>query len=75
MRFHNNMLRKSETEKGIFDEGILEEKYPHAWECFIDKGYEGAAEFIRIISPEKKPVARMFSLMRKNSMGKFIPTV
>lgn len=48
-------LAKENDADEFEDEYILCEKYPEHWAAIADKGYQGAAEFLRIITPIKKP--------------------
>ena len=37
------------------DMGPLKETYPNQWAILADKGYQGAAEFCRIVHPKRNP--------------------
>lgn len=60
--FHRGCLRKERDERMTRDDGILSDKYPNHWAVIVDKGYQGAAEFMRVIHPRKKPAHRMLRL-------------
>lgn len=53
--FQRPSLRKKEEEEAtIEDNGPLPEKYPTHWSVLAEKGYQGAAEFCRVIYPKRK---------------------
>ena len=52
--FHRCAQRKRDDEKEISDEGPLHDSYPERWGILADKGYQGAAEFCRIVHPKRK---------------------
>ena len=60
--FHTTALQKVQEEDKIADVGILSDQYAGAWAVLGDKGYQGAAEFVRIVHPKKKPPRGMLSL-------------
>jgi len=50
---YQSFLQKKTTDNSINDIGELRNKYPHSWALMADRGYEGAARFIRAILPKK----------------------
>lgn len=54
-------LTKSNDGETFTDNFILSEKYPESWAAIADKGYQGAAEFLRVVTPKKKPPGRNLS--------------
>ena len=59
--FHMRAQRKRDDEKEIGDEGPLHESYPGQWAILAHKGYQGAAEFCRIVHPMRKPQGAFLS--------------
>ena len=57
LAWHKTQLRKSVDERIIPDVGPAADKYPRYWAVLMDKGYQGAAESIRAITPVKNPRA------------------
>lgn len=58
-------LRESSKKQGdsdVADIGLMTDKYPQHWAVLMDKGYQGAAEFMRAISPKKKKPNQHLSL-------------
>lgn len=54
--FHLFEVKKSDAEADYEqDVGELSSEYPDYWAILADKGYQGAAEFIRVVHPKKKP--------------------
>ena len=52
-------FHKTATEKGmdqliIPDHGPLRGKYPNLWAILTDKGYQGAADDLRVLYPKRK---------------------
>ena len=60
--FHATALQKVQEEDAIADVGILSDQYESAWDVLGDKGYQGTAEFVRIVHPKKKPPKGMLGL-------------
>lgn len=52
--FHRRMVRKSEEERTLEDNGPFAEKYPYQWATLVGKGYLGGQKFKRCIHPTKK---------------------
>ncbi|KAJ0405908.1 hypothetical protein ATCC90586_005853 [Pythium insidiosum] len=50
------MLEKTDAEMMREDNGEGSENYATSWAVLTDKGYQGAASFVRAIHPKKKPV-------------------
>ncbi len=55
------MLEKTEYEAEYENDYSLHEKYPNHWAVLAGKGYQGADEFLRCITPHKKPIRGMLS--------------
>ena len=53
-RVHEKCLRKRRGSEQITDIGPLSAEYPRHWGTVADKGYQGAAEFLRVVYPIKK---------------------
>lgn len=51
--FHMTQLEKLSSELGMNDNGPLLSVYKTLWAVLCDKGYQGAAEFLRAITPHK----------------------
>ncbi|OWZ18170.1 hypothetical protein PHMEG_0007785 [Phytophthora megakarya] len=47
--FHFSKTKKHSDEEILVDDGQLHDKYPHEWAILADKGYQGAAEALRVI--------------------------
>ena len=60
--FHKTALQKVQEEETIGDVVILSDKYANAWQILGDKGYQGAAEFLPLIHPNKKPRRGMLGM-------------
>lgn len=59
---HENALKKKDREAVDTDLGIGVDKFPGSWGILCDKGYQGANEFLRTISPHKKPIHGALSI-------------
>lgn len=53
---HQSASKKMVAEVGEEDLGIGVDKFPGSWGILCDKGYQGANEFLRAVTPHKKPV-------------------
>ena len=53
-KHQERLLKKGEDEE-FEDEYLLKEKYPEYWALLAEKGYQGADEFLRCVTPHKKP--------------------
>ena len=53
---HTKQLRKTQGDMDYDDDGPLSDKFERSWGVLVDKGYQGASEFCRVIHPKKKPV-------------------
>ncbi|OWY99178.1 hypothetical protein PHMEG_00029871 [Phytophthora megakarya] len=51
--FHLQKIKKLPSEETLPDEGPLLDTHPDEWAILADKGYQGAAEFLRCIIPKK----------------------
>ena len=60
--FHEEALRKKGSETNIVDDGLLVNDHEDQWAVLVDKGYQGAAKWVRAIHPKKKQPHRMLSL-------------
>lgn len=60
--FHNVALEKKEEEVELKDTGLMVEQYGDYWAVLMDKGYQGAMEYVRAIRPKKKQPLRPLSL-------------
>ncbi|KAE9049346.1 hypothetical protein PR001_g3399 [Phytophthora rubi] len=52
---HERLLKKTNQELLIDDNGEGSEQYQEAWAILADKGYQGAATMLRVVHPKKKP--------------------
>ena len=53
--YHLHNLKKSTVGSEISDTDPLSAEHPEMWGVLVDKGYQGAQEFIRAVHPIKKP--------------------
>jgi hypothetical protein len=51
--FHQAMRAKTDRDRGVLDDGPMSELYPDEWAVLADKGYQGLAEHMRCIHPQK----------------------
>ncbi len=58
--FHKGALVKEQDDD--CDTGVLSTNYPDSWAVLLDKGYQGAQEYVRAIIPKKKPHGRLLTL-------------
>ena len=58
---HLKRTEKQEDDDLFHDSYHLHEQYPNQWAVLLDKGYQGAADTLRAITPRKKPVRGMLS--------------
>ncbi len=58
--FHKGALLKEDDDDG--DTGLLSTKYPGSWAVLLDKGYQGAQQYVRAIIPKKKPHGKLLTL-------------
>ena len=58
---HENLLDKRDGEQAFSEDEILNQNYGNYWAALVDKGYQGAAEFLRVIFPKKKPANGILS--------------
>ena len=56
------ILAKHPDEGEIQDHGVLSTKYPANWGVLMDKGYQGASEYVRAIIPKKKPHGKLLPI-------------
>lgn len=54
VEFHNGVLQKLEKGKNIKEIGEVIDTYPKYWANLMDKGYQGAKEFMRVIHSKKE---------------------
>ena len=50
---HEDRLEKRDGEQAFNENGILHQKYEYYWAPLVDTGYQGAAEFLRLILSKK----------------------
>ena len=60
--FHKTATEKGMDQLTIPDHGPLREKYPNLWSILADKGYQGAADELRVLYPKKKKPHKMLSV-------------
>ena len=66
-------MKKSTEERDISDLGPHLQRHANSWVLLSDKGYQGAAEFVRAVTPGKKPAHG--SLIREDeAYNKEIPS-
>ena len=53
---HTKQLKKKQSDMDYDDDGPLSDKFERSCGVLVDKGYQGASEFCRVIHPKKKPV-------------------
>ena len=58
---HEDRLEKRDGEQAFSENEILHQKYENYRAALVDKGYQGAAEFLRVILPKKKPASGILS--------------
>ena len=63
---HQTRTKKSCNEKTMDDDDFLSDKYPDNWAILMDKGYKGAHEMIRYVTPYKKPARGILSEIQEN---------
>ena len=66
LEYHRAMLAKHPDEGEIQDHGVLSTKYPANWGVLMDKGYQGASEYVRAIIPKKKPHGKLLPVDDEN---------
>ena len=62
VNFHVAALVKSDETKQLPDPGILVDEYPDHRAVLMEKGYQGASEYVRAVMPRKKQPNRAMSL-------------
>ena len=60
--FHQTATEKGSDQLTIPDHGLLRSKYPNNCAILADKGYQGAADELRVLCPKKKKPHRMLSV-------------
>ena len=55
LEIHKTMLRKTDDEMLLEDNGEGSSDWPEYWGILVDKGYQGAQLHMRTIQPKKKP--------------------
>ena len=58
---HEDRPEKRGGEQAFHENGILHQKYGNYWAAPLDKGYQAAAEFLRVNPPKKKPANGILS--------------
>jgi len=51
--FHQQALAKHTDDDQDPDTGLLATRYPDSWAVLLDKGYQGAQQYVRAIIPKK----------------------
>ena len=59
--FQHKALRKCEGEGQMTDGGLYSEDFPEHWCLTVDKGYQGAMEFVRAVTPHRRPAREILS--------------
>ncbi|RHY26518.1 hypothetical protein DYB32_007536 [Aphanomyces invadans] len=54
--FHSTQLQKHHGEAHIEDVDPLKDKHPSQWVLLADKGYQGIHEYVRGLTPTKRPL-------------------
>ncbi len=62
LNFHNQALKKFGDDTKIADDIEMSSKFPDSWAILMDKGYQGAHQYVRAIIPKKKPHGKMISI-------------
>ena len=60
--FHKTATEKGSDKLTIPDHVLLRSKYPNNWAILADKGYQGAADELRVLCPKKKKPRKMLSV-------------
>lgn len=60
--FHKEVLKKVGPDTEIVDDVETSTKFPDSWAILMDKGYQGANQYVRAIIPKKKPHGKMLSI-------------
>ena len=60
--FHKTATEKAMDDLSIPDHGPLRSKYPNLWAVLADKGYQGAADELRVLYLKKKKPHKMLSV-------------
>ena len=61
MSLHLSRLKKEDNEDHFENNYLLCNEYPGHWAILCDKGYQGAVDSIRAITPKKKPARGLLS--------------
>ena len=67
---HGKFLVKNRDERNHNDLDPLAMEFPNHWGLLADKGYQGSAEFLRVIHPIKKRPNQRLSLTEERYNGK-----
>lgn len=54
----------------MMDMGNLLDVYPNQWAVLVDKGYQGGAEFMRVVHPKRKPPHGILTVEEENTNKK-----
>ena len=60
--FHKTATEKGMDDRNIRDHGPLRSKYPNLWAVSTKKGYQGAADELRVLYLKKKKPHKMLSV-------------
>ena len=60
--FHRDATKKRGHDCSAPDHGPMRTPYPANWAVLTDKGYQGAADGLRVLYPKKKPPHRRLTL-------------
>ena len=63
---HKKRLLKHDDDKDIAESDLGSAEYPTYWAILADKGYEGADEMTRAITPYKKPIRGVLSAEKED---------
>ena len=70
MVFHDDALKKTESEKAITAIGRSSDRFPNSWAVLLDKGYTGIDTDVRAIIPKKKPRSGILSIPDRKEIEK-----
>ncbi len=62
--FHKQALTKHDDDDQ--DNGLHSVRYPDNWAVLLDKGYQGAQQYVRAIIPKKKPHGKLLTIEEEN---------
>jgi len=62
---HKRRLKKTEDDEDYTDNCDGSEEWPNHWAILADKGYQGGADIMRMITPYKKPIRGVLSVAQE----------